>query len=115
MDWRCYSATYTQNSSPSALDRVEVLTNGGGSDLDTALGTTTSAVDSVLVHGYSTGQALTARVLVGDGTASETPGGNQLVALAATTYNTAVANTTPPGGDRSRTDTPDFLHQVGSP
>lgn len=108
------TTTYTQNSSPSALDRVEVLTNGGGSDIDTALGTTTTAVDSVMVHGYSSGQALTARVLVGDGTVSETPGGNQLVAVAATTYNTAVANTKPSGGAWSGTDTPEFIYEVVS-
>lgn len=108
------TTTYTQNSSPSALDRVEVLTNGGGSDIDTAVGTTTTAVDSVMVHGYSSGQALTARVLVGDGTVSETAGGNQLVAVASTTYNTAVANTKPSGGAWSGTDTPEFIYEVVS-
>jgi len=108
------TTTYTENTSPTALDRVEVLTNGGGSDLDTALGTTTSAIDSVIVHGYSTGQAVTARVKVGDGTVSETAGANGVISVGSTSYTYAVANLKPSGGSWAGTDSPDYIYEVVS-
>ena len=104
-------STYTENTVPSALDRVEVVP---ATDLDTALGTTTTAIDSVMVHGYSSGQAITARVLVGDGTASETAGTTEAISVGATSITEAVANLKPSGGAWAGTDTPDFIYEVVS-
>jgi hypothetical protein len=114
LDTPLNDATYTANAAPVALDRVEVLTNGGGSDLDTALGTTTTAIDSVLVHGFATGDGNTVRALVGDGTASETPGANVTLAIGAIYYPYAVANTKPSGGAWAGTDNPDLILEVVS-
>jgi len=104
-------ATYTENTVPSALDRVEVIP---ATDLDTALGTTTTVIDSVMVHGYSSGQAITARVLVGDGTASETAGTTEAISVGTTSITEAVANTKPSGGAWVGTDTPEFIYEVVS-
>jgi hypothetical protein len=118
-DWQALNsplntATYTQEASPSPGDRVEVLTNGGGSDLTTALGTTVTAIDSVCVHSYSTGQALTARPLVGDGT-GEAAGGNVVVDPVNTSYGVAVANTRPGlGGAWTGSDAPTLVYEVVS-
>jgi hypothetical protein len=106
--------TYTQNTVPAPTNRVEVLTTGGGSDLDTALGTTTTAIDSVMVHGYSTGQSTTVRTLVGDGTASETAGASAVLTPGTITYTPVVANTKPSGGSWAGTDAPEFIFEVVS-
>jgi hypothetical protein len=104
--------SYTQNTAPVALNRVEVLTNNGGANLTSALGTLTSAIDSVMVHGYSQGQSVTARALVGDGTVSETAGPSEVLSVGTTSYTPAVANTKPSGGAWSGTDAPEFIFEV---
>lgn len=105
-------ASYTEEAAPIVLDRVEVLTNGAGSDINTALGAVAGVVDSVAVHSFSSGQTITARAIVGDGVA-ETPGTTATV-NATTTYLPAVANTKPSGGAWTGTDAPNFVYEVVS-
>ena len=107
--------TYTEETSPSASDRVEILTNGGGSDLATALGTTPGVIDSVCVHQISSGQNITGRAICGDSTGvTETPG--PTVAIGATPgYSVATANVRPTGGVAwTGSDAPELIMEVVS-
>ena len=107
------ASTYTENTSPSPGDRVEVLTNAGGDDLSDALGTTPSVIDSVAVHSMSSGQSINARAVVGDGT-SETTGSTVAISAADPTYAVAVANTKPSGGNWGGSDQPTAVYDVVS-
>lgn len=107
------TSTYTQNAAPSASDRVQTLTNNGGANLATALGTTPTVVDSVLNHSFSGGQVLTAKALVGDGVA-ETSGANTPIGGAGTYYAYALANTKPSGGAWGSTDAPELVYEIVS-
>jgi hypothetical protein len=107
------SSTYTQNAAPAALDRVQTLTNNGGSNIATALGTTPTTIPSVINHTYSGGQALTAKALVGDGV-SETSGANTVIGGAGVYYAYALANTKPSGGAWVGTDAPELVYEIVS-
>jgi hypothetical protein len=76
------ASTYTQEASPSASDRCEVVT----SSLATALGVTPSSVIGASAHTYSEGQSLTARAIVGPSGGTETAGDNTAISASNTTY-----------------------------
>jgi len=76
------ASTYTQEASPSASDRCEVVT----SSLATALGVTPSSVVGASAHTYSEGQSLTARAIVGPSGGTETAGDNTAISASDTTY-----------------------------
>ena len=76
------AATYTQEASPAASDRCEVVTSA----LSAALGFTASSIDGVTAHSLSQGQALTARAVVSISAGTEANGDNTSISASATTY-----------------------------
>lgn len=103
------AATYTEEASPSALDRVEVVT----SSLGTATGVTPASVQGVTAHGFSEGQAITARTVLGDGGATEANGGTVAISASATTYTYATSVNAPSDASAwEATDTLDLIYEV---
>ncbi len=88
------SATYTQEASPSASDRVEVVT----STIATGLGISPGSIAGVTAHSYSEGQSLTARAIVGDGGAGESAGAATAISAGSTSYAYATAAVAPTSG-----------------
>jgi hypothetical protein len=99
------SATYTQEASPSASDRCEVVTAA----LSTGLGFSPTAVDGVTAHTFSQGQALTARTAVSISGGTEANGDNTSISASATTYAFATDTAV-----YSASDTVDLIFEVVS-
>lgn len=99
------SATYTQEASPSASDRVEVVT----STIATGLGITPGSIAGVTAHTFSEGQALTARAIVSISGGTEASGSSVAISASATTYATATDTAAYTG-----TDTIDVIYEVVS-
>jgi hypothetical protein len=101
--------TYTEEASPSALDRVEVTT----SSLGTATGVTPASVQGVTAHGFSEGQAITARTVLGDGGATEANGDTAAISATTTTYTYATSESAPSDASAwEATDTLDLIYEV---
>ena len=101
--------TYTEESAPSALDRVEVTT----SSLGTATGVTPASVQGVTAHGFSEGQAITARTVLGDGGATEANGDTAAISATTTTYTYATSVNAPSDASAwEATDTLDLIYEV---
>lgn len=99
------TATYTQDASPSASDRCEVVS----STIATALGVTPGTVAGVTAHTWSEGQAVTAKAVVGPSGGAETSGSNVAISASSTTY--AIATSTASFGG---SDTIDLIYEVVS-
>jgi len=99
------TATYTQDASPSASDRCEVVT----STIATALGVTPPSVAGVTAHTFSEGQAVVAKAIVGPSGGAETSGSNVSISASSTSYATATSTATFTGSD-----TIDVIYEVVS-
>ena len=99
------TATYTQDASPSASDRCEVVT----STIATALGITPGTVAGVTAHTFSEGQAVTARAVVGPSSGAEANGSSTAISASTTTYAIATSTATFSGSD-----TIDVIYEVVS-
>ena len=99
------TATYTQDASPSASDRCEVVS----STIATALGITPGTVAGVTAHTFSEGQAVTAKAVVGPSGGAETSGSNVTISASSTTYAMATSTATFGGSD-----TIDLIYEVVS-
>ena len=97
------TATYTQEASPSANDRCEVVT----STLATALGVTPGEVAGVTAHTYSEGETVTARAIVSVSGGTEANGTSTSISAGSTTYAFATDTATYSG-----TDTIDVIYEV---
>jgi hypothetical protein len=97
------AATYTQDASPSASDRCEVVT----SSIATALGTTPGEVAGVTAHTYSEGETVTARAVVSVSGGSEANGSSTSISAGATTYAYATDTAT-----YVSSDTIDVIYEV---
>ena len=76
------TSTYTQDGTPSASDRCEVVT----STLATALGVTPSSIIGATAHTFSEGQSVTARAIVGPSGGAETAGTTTAISAGSTSY-----------------------------
>ncbi len=101
------AATYTQESSPSANDKVVC---GLTANLATKLGFAPSAIDAVCTIAVSTGSGQTGRAVVGDGSA--VTNGTTTTIGASATMTVAIAPTKPSGGAWASTDTPQASYEV---
>jgi len=101
------AATYTEEASPSANDKVVC---GLTANLATKLGFTPTAIDAVCAIAVSTGSGQTARAAVGDGSA--VTNGTTTAIGASATMTVAVAETKPSGGAWGSSDTPDASYEV---
>jgi hypothetical protein len=99
------TATYTQEASPAASDRCEVVT----SSIATATGITPGTIAGVTAHTYSEGQAITAKAVVSVSGGSEASGSSVGISASATTYATATDTAAYSG-----TDTIDVIYEVVS-
>ena len=97
------TSTYTQEASPSANDRCEVVT----STLATALGVTPGEVAGVTAHTYSEGETVTARAIVSVSGGTEANGTSTSISAGSTTYAFATDTATYSG-----TDTIDVIYEV---
>jgi len=97
------AATYTQDASPSASDRCEVVT----SSIATALGTTPGEVAGVTAHTFSEGQTVTARAVVSVTGGTESSGASTTISAGATTYAFATDTAT-----YTSSDTIDVIYEV---
>lgn len=103
------AATYTEEASPSASDRCEVVS----STIATGLAITPTSVAGVTVHTYSEGQAITARAIVGDGGGSETAGTTAAISASNTSYTMATATVAPSDGlPWEGSDSIDLVYEV---
>lgn len=99
------AATYTQDATPSASDRCEVVS----STIATALGITPGTVAGVTGHTFSEGQAVTAKAVVGPSGGAETSGSNVTISASSTTYAMATSTAAFTGSD-----TIDVIYEVVS-
>jgi len=99
------SATYTQEASPAASDRCEVVT----SSIATALGVTPATIAGVTAHTFSEGQAITAKAVVSISGGTEASGSSVAISASSTTYATATDTAAYSG-----TDTVDVIYEVVS-
>jgi len=99
------TATYTQEASPAASDRCEVVT----SSIATALGVTPATIAGVTAHTFSEGQAITAKAVVSISGGTEASGSSVGISASATTYATATDTAAYSG-----TDTIDVIYEVVS-
>jgi len=106
------TATYTEEASPTAGDKMEVLTD----TINTAIGITASSVQAVTAHTYSVGQTITARAVVRDGPAAGSAdaevGATETIDLTDSSYATATATTKNGGGSWSGTDAPAVVYDI---
>lgn len=100
------ATTYTQDASPSASDRCEVVSSA----LSTALGITPSSITGATAHTYSQGQSVTAKAVVGPSGGAETSGTSTAIGASTTTY--AMATST---ASLSASDTIDIIYEIVSP
>lgn len=107
------ASTYSRNSSPSGSDRLQVLTNDSGADLDSLLGTTVTNIDGIQLKTWSAGQGLTAKATIGDGS-NETSGSNEVIHSTNPTLAQVMATTTPTGPDWAGSDQPEFNYDIVS-
>jgi hypothetical protein len=99
------AATYTQEASPAASDRCEVVT----SSIATATGITPGTIAGVTAHTYSEGQAITAKAVVSISGGTEADGDTTTISASSTSY--AYATDT---ASYSATDTIDVIYEVVS-
>lgn len=99
------ASTYTQEASPAAFDRCEVVT----SSIATALGVTPATIAGVTAHTFSEGQAITAKAVVSISGGTEASGSSVGISASATTYATATDTAAYSG-----TDTVDVIYEVVS-
>jgi len=97
------TATYTQDASPSASDRCEVVT----STIATALGTSPGEVAGVTAHTFSEGETVTARAVVSKSGGTEANGTSTAISAGATTYAFATDTAT-----YTSSDTIDVIYEV---
>ena len=97
------TATFTQEASPAANDRCEVVT----STIATALGTTPGEVAGVTAHTFSEGQTITARAVVSKSGGTEANGSSTSISAGVTTY--AFATDT---AAYASSDTIDVIYEV---
>ena len=103
------AASYTEEASPSANDKVVC---GLTANLATKLGFTPTTIDAVCTIAVSTGSGQTARAVVGDGSA--VTNGDTTTIGASSTMTVAVAATKPSSGAWSSSDTPEASYEVVS-
>ena len=99
------AATYSQEASPAASDRCEVVT----SSIATATGVTPGTIAGVTAHTFSEGQAITAKAVVSISGGTEASGSSVGISASATTYATATDTAA-----YSATDTIDVIYEVVS-
>ena len=101
------AASYTEEASPSANDKVVC---GLTANLASKVGFTPTAIDAVCTIAVSTGSGQTARAVVGDGSA--VTNGTTTAIGASATMTVAVAPTKPSSGAWTSTDTPQASYEV---
>jgi hypothetical protein len=102
-------AGYTEEPSPSALDKVVC---GLTANLASKLGFTPTTIDAVCTIAVSTGSGQTARAVVGDGSA--VTNGDTAAIGASETMTVAVAPTSPSGGAWSGSDAAEASYEIVS-
>jgi hypothetical protein len=108
------STDFAANTSPVSGDKVTIATDGAvGTTIETLLGTVPPSIEGVTVHGFSIGQAISARVGLSDGT--EAFGDSYVIGTVSPTYSLATI-TEPPsnvGNPWVGTDaSPDLIYKV---
>lgn len=112
------TATFTEETSPTSGDKLEVLTSGAGGtdDLTTQLGITPTSVAGVTAHVYGVGQTITARAVVRDGPAAASSdaatGDTATVDVSTPTYATATATTKSGAVAWTGSDAPALVYDV---
>ena len=108
--------TYTEETTPTASDQMEVLTNATAATLDTQLGVTAASVQAVTLHTNSVGQAITARAILRDGptaaSADAATGDTKAIDPTNSTYATVTATAKSGAGAWAGTDAPAFVYEV---